>query len=686
MQQYKHRLLRRQIKKYLPEDFDLSLIQNFLNAVEKAYADSDEDLNQLELTLELSSQELFRVNEELRKNVARKTEEAEKLNTQIEHIVNSVKEIIFETDLYGNWTYLNHAWEDITGYTVEEALGTSFLSNIHPEDRELSAAYVMEAYNGNSENNRYTARHITKLGEIRWAEAFLNLNRNKDGEVVGYSGTLNDVTERYHAQQELSKLALVAKKTDNIVVVTDVEGMITWVNEAFSKLTGYEPNEVTGKKPGSFLQGKDTDPKTVKKISEAIKARKSYNGEIYNYDKNGKGYWLSISITPMTNEEGEIEGFIAIELDITSKKENEQKLEEVRETLSFALEGNQYGLWDWNVPENKVVYSDVWKTMLGYRPHELEDTFETWENLVHPEDIENSKKDIEDYLSGRQEFYETEFRMRAKNGLYIWILARGKAVSFLPGNKPLRIIGTHQDITNRKRSEQQLEQYALDLERINSELDKFAYIVSHDLKAPLRAINNLSEWIEEDIEHLLEDENKKQMALLRGRVNRMESLINGILQYSKAGRIKTEKRMVDTNEMVNDILDSLEISDKMAIEKPQKLPRVFTEEVAIQQVFSNLISNALKYNDNAKPILTITFNDIGNSYEFSVSDNGPGIDKQFHEKVFVIFQTLQSRDSHESTGVGLAIVKKIIEDHSGEIRIQSEPGQGSSFIFKWPKA
>ncbi len=685
MKKSQHRLLRRQIKKYLPEDVDASKLDSFLDAIDLAYKGFDEDLSQAEHTLEQSSQELFRVNGELRKNVAAKTAEAEVLSSRIESIVTSVNEILFQTDLFGNWTYLNSSWERITGYTTEESLGKNFLLNIHPDDREASAQYIYEVFQGTAENKRAYARYLTKNNKIRWAEAFVTLSLDNQGNAIGYSGTLNDVTDRHLAQQEITKLALVAKKTDNIVVVTDLEGKITWVNEAFTKLTGYQIEDVLQKKPGSFLQGPETDPATRAQMREAIAKRESFSGEVYNYAKNGLGYWLSISITPMADEDGEVVGFIAIELDVTAKKENEKKLNQARETLKFALEGNQYGMWDWDVPSNQISFSEVWKSMLGYKPSELKDEFSTWKKLIHPADSEKAFATLKAYVAGKSDDFQAEYRVKTKSHGYKWILSIGKAVSFKEGI-PERIIGTHQDISNRKEAEKQLTQYAKDLEKTNSELDKFAYIVSHDLKAPLRAINNLSEWIEEDLDSLLEDENREQMALLRGRVKRMENLINGILQYSKAGRIKTDKKWIDVRAIVKDIIENQDFPEKTQIQLPEKFPQIYTEEIALQQVFSNLISNAIKYNDKDVPQINISFKELDNYYEFCVADNGLGIDKQFFDKVFVIFQTLESRDSRESTGVGLAIVQKIVEDHGGNIWVASKLGEGSQFYFSWPKS
>ena len=237
------------------------------------------------------------------------------------------------------------------------------------------------------------------------------------------------------------------------------------------------------------------------------------------------------------------------------------------------------------------------------------------------------------------------------------------------------------DITERIDNELQLKEYATSLEKINKELDQFAYIVSHDLKAPLRAINNLSTWIEEDIQENIQAETQKNFSMLRGRIQRMEMLINGVLEYSRAGRLKTESTAIDMNHFIKDVIFNLAPPDNFEIKIQSKLPTIEGEKVVLDQVFSNLISNAIKYNDNPNPTIQIGYENQVGVHCFFVQDNGPGIEEEFHEKIFGIFQTLNARDSIESTGVGLSIVKKIIEEKSGRVWVESSTGKGSKFIF-----
>lgn len=223
------------------------------------------------------------------------------------------------------------------------------------------------------------------------------------------------------------------------------------------------------------------------------------------------------------------------------------------------------------------------------------------------------------------------------------------------------------------------------LEDRNRELEQFAYVASHDLKAPLRAIANLSEWIEEDLSGQLPPENQQQLHLLRGRVHRMEALINGLLEYSRVGRIESPVERVSLSVLLDEVIDSIDPPDTFTITIPPDLPTLITKRLPLRQVFANLISNAVKHHDRSDGQVRIGMKDLGDRYEFSVADDGPGIAPEYHRKVFMIFQTLQARDVKESTGVGLSIVKRIVETEGGIIRLDSEEGAGSTFYFTWNK-
>ncbi|GEO04632.1 hypothetical protein AAE02nite_22960 [Adhaeribacter aerolatus] len=230
---------------------------------------------------------------------------------------------------------------------------------------------------------------------------------------------------------------------------------------------------------------------------------------------------------------------------------------------------------------------------------------------------------------------------------------------------------------------QKLQNSFAHLKKMNQELDQFAYVVSHDLKAPLRAINNLAEWIDEDIGETT-PEIRKNLSLMRGRVHRLENLINGILAYSRIGRTKIEQNTFDLRELLQEITESLAPLPNQKIIIPTEPLQIQTEKILLQQVLVNLISNGLKYNNKPNAEVSVSAELNGKNYLIRVADNGPGIPPEYHEKIFGVFQTIEARDTIESTGIGLAIVKKIIEEKHGAIRVDSEPGQGTTFSFTWP--
>ncbi len=246
-------------------------------------------------------------------------------------------------------------------------------------------------------------------------------------------------------------------------------------------------------------------------------------------------------------------------------------------------------------------------------------------------------------------------------------------------------VWSFRDITQRMQATERQTELLGQLERKNQELGDFAYIVSHDLKAPLRGIKTLTSWIAADSADKLTDEGKEQLSLLLSRVDRMHDLIQGILQYSRIGRIQEEPVQVNLNELMPDIVDMLAPSENITITIQDGLPVILCEPTMMRQVLQNLLSNAIKYMDKPEGRISVCCVEEDEFWQFSVADNGPGIERKYFERVFQMFQTLSARDTFESTGVGLTVVKKIVETHGGAIWVESEVGMGSTFFFTLPK-
>ncbi|MDO9550090.1 MAG: ATP-binding protein [Methanoregula sp.] len=275
----------------------------------------------------------------------------------------------------------------------------------------------------------------------------------------------------------------------------------------------------------------------------------------------------------------------------------------------------------------------------------------------------------------------SERTLKTSEGRIIPIL---KSVSPISIGGKLHLVEAFVDISERKDMENRMAGLINDLERVNTELKDFAYIVSHDLKAPLRAIGSLSQWLYTDYKDKFDDDGKAQLDLLMSRVNRMQTLIEGVLEYSRVGRINEGKVPVNTGLLVREVIENLSPPETITITVDDSLPVINFERTRISQIFSNLISNAVKYMDKPEGEIHISSTREGNFWKFGVADNGPGIDAKYHEKVFQIFQTLHPRDQKESTGIGLTIVKKIIDMYGGRIWIESKPGEGSIFYFTLP--
>jgi signal transduction histidine kinase len=254
------------------------------------------------------------------------------------------------------------------------------------------------------------------------------------------------------------------------------------------------------------------------------------------------------------------------------------------------------------------------------------------------------------------------------------------------------ITNRDQEIVNRKKAENTLKVLNEDLQstvqqlsRANRELEDFAYITAHDLKAPLRGIGTLAEWIASDYADKFDEKGKKQIELLMQRSQRMYDQITSILSFSEIGRGAKEKERIDLNELVEKILEDIKPSENIKVTIADELPTLVCEKMRLTQIFQNLLSNAVKYIDKPNGRVTIGCTDKGDFWKFSVDDNGPGIEEKYFDKIFTIFQTLSAEDDHKGTGMGLAIVRKAVEIYGGRIWVESTIGQGATFFFTLPK-
>jgi PAS domain S-box-containing protein len=313
--------------------------------------------------------------------------------------------------------------------------------------------------------------------------------------------------------------------------------------------------------------------------------------------------------------------------------------------------------------------------------------------LVHPEYREQAQQRVARVLAGQQADPPAEFKNLRLDGSVIETESVALPFEF-QGRAAVQVMVS--DISARKQAEramlrlnaqleERVQERTVQLQRANQELSEFSYIVSHDLKAPLRGVASLVGWLEQDHADQLGDEGRELLRLLSTRSRRMHRLIEDILHFSRLGRVRESAGSVDLDRLVREVIDSLALPAHIEARIDGTLPRVAAEETRMKQVFQNLIANAVKFMDKPRGLITIGVEPREGMWRFCVADNGPGIEARHQERIFEIFQTLSPRDDPDSTGIGLTVVKKIVELQGGRIWVESQPGQGARFMFTLPQ-
>lgn len=462
---------------------------------------------------------------------------------------------------------------------------------------------------------------------------------------------------------------------------------IYWSDELW-RIFGRKPQAelLTYDKIGSWLRAdyRDVHDKIMHNMSRLNFAERL--GEfVYCLERpDGEPRWVKAFLETEFDEDHQPAMCFGAIMDITDHKKAANTLKELAAQFQMTFEQAAVGMAHIGLKGEWLRVNQKLCNITGYSRNELLGSLS--QDIIYPDDLETNLRYVQSLIDGTQDAYAMEQRFICKHGAIIWVNVT-VAIVRDHNARPDYCIAVIENIDARKQIESKMQNLTEELQRSNTELESFAYVASHDLKAPLRGIDYLAKWLYNDLIDNINAKSQRHLTLMRNRVQRMEALLDGLLQYSRIGRIDNQVLSIDTRQLLNDIISLLALPDTFTVNIAENLPNLNTQQAPLEMVLRNLINNAVKHHDQAHGCIDIDVIEKGQVVEFRISDDGPGIAPEFHAKIFGIFQTLKPRDEVEGSGMGLALVKKAVEYHGGNICIQSDPQQqrGTTFIFTWPK-
>ncbi len=366
----------------------------------------------------------------------------------------------------------------------------------------------------------------------------------------------------------------------------------------------------------------------------------------------------------------------------------EQKLIEKETIFSSILESNLAGYWDWRIQENREFLSPSFKKVLGYSEDELPNHPLSWQRKIHPEDLPKVLLNYEQHVASKgQHPFNNEIRYYHKNGNIVWVLSKGKVIEWDQNGLPVRMVGCHVDITDLKKLQEELLLRTAELENKNKELEHFVFLVTHDLKEPVRVLNSFADQLRIKKSDSLDDQIDSSLNYIQESSRRLNQKIIDLLQYARLGQHDVIS-CVNCTEIMEQICEELSdlIIESDAQVNYDELPAIEAYPKQLHLLFKNLISNSIKFRRlNIKPCIEISCDFKDECWQFSVQDNGIGFEEKYSQKILMIFQRLHPYHKVEGNGIGLALCNKIIEAHQGKLWVKSDTNQGSTFYFSIPK-
>jgi PAS domain S-box-containing protein len=493
---------------------------------------------------------------------------------------------------------------------------------------------------------------------------------------------LNLMDDMEQASSDMRKLIRAVEQNPASIVITDKNGRIEYVNPTFEQVTGYSQQEAFGQNPRILKSGYHSAA-FYKDLWDTITAGAQWRGEMCNRKKNDEIYWESVSISPVKDAVGVVTHYVAVKEDISGRKQMEAKLVESEQRFRTLFENSPDAFLIMEMYEHgrisacnkaaEVMLRGSKERIVGKSAAEISPERQP-DGRLSSEAVEAM---IQECLArGKNDF---EWVYRRLDGEDFW--AHVTISVIIIENRQVLLV-CWRDISDSKRQQAALQESEQKLLSSNKELEQFAYVASHDLQEPLRVVVSYLQFLESQYAEKLDEKGRGFIARTVGATKRMQAMIRSLLSYSRIATQGSPFENCDTNLIVNEAMEDLReaINGKNGIVTVNDLPHVLGDKDQIRRLFINLIGNALKFCET-QPLIGITARLESPHVIFAVTDNGIGIEREYFERIFVIFQRLHSREKYEGTGIGLSACRKIVERHGGTIWLESEPGKGSTFYF-----